>query len=76
MEYKSDGDTNCNWCARYCHQMIGKETGGLGNKNTSGDHLNESIIKIGQNTKRSRFYVFLSNASNFQTDPFDSFWGP
>ena len=28
-------------------------TGGLGNKRTSGDHPNHSIIKIGQNTEKS-----------------------
>ena len=31
-------------------KRIGKWTGGLGNKRTSGDHLN-SNIKIGQNTE-------------------------
>ena len=34
MEHESDGNTNCNWCTRYSHQRIGKETGGLGNKRT------------------------------------------
>ena len=28
MEHESDGDTSCNWCARYSHQRIGTETGG------------------------------------------------
>ena len=28
-------------------------TGGLGNKRTSGDHPNYSIVEIGQNTKKS-----------------------
>ena len=31
--------------------MIGKRTGGLGNKKTSGDHPNYSIVEIGQNTE-------------------------
>ena len=31
-----------------------KGTGGVGNKTTSGDHPNCSIIKIGQNTKSPR----------------------
>ena len=44
---------NCNWCAQYSHQRIGTETGGHGNKRTSIDHLNYSIIKIGQNTEKS-----------------------
>ena len=39
--------------ARYSHQRIGTETVGLGNKRTSGDHPNDSIIKIGQNTEKS-----------------------
>ena len=25
MEHEGDRDTNCNWCARYSHQMIDKE---------------------------------------------------
>ena len=53
MEYESDGDTNRNCCARYSHQRVGKGTGGLGNKRTSGDHPNYGIIKISQNTEKS-----------------------
>ena len=53
MEHESDGDTNCNWRARYCHQRFGTRTGGLGNKRMSGDHPNYSIVEIGQNTKKS-----------------------
>ena len=37
MEHESDGDTNCNWQARYSHEKIGIGTGGFGNKRTSGD---------------------------------------
>ena len=33
--------------------MIGTRTGGLINNGTSGDHLNCSIIEIGQNTEKS-----------------------
>ena len=29
MNHKSDGDTNCNRCTRYSHEMIGKGTGGM-----------------------------------------------
>ena len=47
MEYESDGDINCNWCARYSHENIDEGTGDLGNKRTSGDHPDDSIIKIG-----------------------------
>ena len=53
MEHESDGDTNCNWCARYSHQKIDKETGELGNKRMRGDHPNDSIIKISPNTKKN-----------------------
>ena len=53
MEHESDGDTNCNWCTWYSHQRIGKGTGRIGNKNTSGDHPNNSTVKIGQNTEKS-----------------------
>ena len=52
VEYKNDIYTNCNWYSWYCHQKINKETEGLGNK-TNGDHLNYSIIEIGQNTEKS-----------------------
>ena len=53
VEHGSDGDTNCNWCSWYSHLRIGTRTGGLGNKKTSGDHSNYSIIEIGQNTEES-----------------------
>ena len=52
-EHKHDGDTNSNWLARYTHQMIGTETGGIGNKRTRRYHPNYSIAEIGQNTKKS-----------------------
>ena len=35
------------------HQRIGTGNGGLGNKRTSGDHQNYSIVEIGQNTEKS-----------------------
>ena len=53
MEHESDGDTNCNWCTRYCHQRISTGTWRLGSNRTSGDHPNNSIIKIRQNTEKS-----------------------
>ena len=53
MEYKSDGDNNCNWCDRYSHHVIEKGSGGLGNKKMSGSHQDYSIIKIDQNTEES-----------------------
>ena len=53
MKHEIDGDTKCNWYARYNHQRTGTGTGGLGNKRTSGDHPIHSITEIGQNTKKS-----------------------
>ena len=53
MEHESDVDTNCNWCSWYSHQRIGTKTGGLENKMTRGDHPNDGIIDISQNTEKS-----------------------
>ena len=53
MEHESDVYTNYNWDSRYSHQRINKGTGGLGNKRMSGDHPNDYIIEIGQNTEKS-----------------------
>ena len=53
MEQESHGDTNLNWRSRYSHQKIGRRTGGLGYKKTSGEHPSSSIVEIGQNTKKN-----------------------
>ena len=53
MKNESDGDIDCNWRARYSHERIDTGTGGLGNKRTNGDHPNNCIVEIGQNTKKS-----------------------
>ena len=53
MEHEGDCDTNFDRCFWYSHQKIGKETRGLGNKSTSGDHPNYSIIEIGQNIEKN-----------------------
>ena len=53
MEHESDVDINCNSRALHGHQRIGKGTGGFGNKRTSGDLANYSILEIGQNTEKS-----------------------
>ena len=53
MEHESDGDTNCNQCTRYSHQRICKGARRIGNKKASGDHSNDSTIKIGQNNEKS-----------------------
>ena len=52
-EHECDGNTNCNWNARYGHQKIDYGTGRLGNNRTNRDHLNYSIIEIGLNTEKS-----------------------
>ena len=52
MEHEGGADINCNWRARNNLQMIDKGTGGLRNQRTNGDHLDYSIIKIGQNTEK------------------------
>ena len=48
---KNCGTWKCYWWSWY--QKIGKETGELGNKRTSRDHPNYSIIKISLKTKKS-----------------------
>ena len=53
MEHESGGNINYNWHTRYRYQRIDRRTGGLGNKRTSGDHPNYSIVEIGQNTEKS-----------------------
>ena len=54
MELKNDGDTNYNWHTRYSRQKISTRTVGLGNKRVRGDHPSYCIIKMGQNTEKSR----------------------
>ena len=53
MEHKIDGDTNCNRCARHSDQRTGKGTGRIENHNMSGDHTNDSTVKIIQNTEKN-----------------------
>ena len=53
--------------------MISKETGGIGNKKTSVDHLNHSIIKIGQNTEKNpgdlrRLYGHSKSSENLSAN--------
>ena len=62
MEHKSDCNTNCN-------QRITR-TSGRENK-TSGDHPNDKIVEIGQNTKKSpgdlkRFAITKTLVKNHQ----------
>ena len=53
MKHESDGDTNCNCCARYSRLGIVKRTRRFGYTMTRGDHPNYCIVEIGQNTKKS-----------------------
>ena len=49
----NNNNTNWNRCTRYSHKRIGKMSGGIENKRTSGDHPKYNIIKIGHNTEIS-----------------------
>ena len=40
-------------CVHGSHQRIGAGTEGLENKKTRGDHPNQIIVEIGQNTEKS-----------------------
>ena len=53
MEHEGDSDTNHNWCTRCGDQRIAKETRRYGNKRTSRENPNYSIIKINQNSEKS-----------------------
>ena len=53
MDHKSNGDTIGILRVQYSYQRIGKRTGGLGNKRTSGDHSNYCVVEIGKNIKKS-----------------------
>ena len=71
LEHESDDDTNFNWCSQYSHQRIDTRTGRLGNKKTSGDHPNNSIFEVGENTAKSpgdlrKLAVTQSSVENHQ----------
>ena len=71
VEHESDVYTNYNWCSCYSHRRIVKGTEGHGNKRTSEDHPNYSIIKIVQNTEKSpgdlwRFAVTQTSVKDHQ----------
>ena len=53
MEHEGESNIICNWYAWNNAQRIGKGTGRLGKKRTSGDHKDSGIIKIGPNTEKS-----------------------
>ena len=50
VKHESDDYSNGNWCSWYSYQTIGT---GTGNKRTSRNHLNYSVVKTGQNTEKS-----------------------
>ena len=52
MKHESDGDTNYGWCTCDNPKKIDTRTGRIGNKRTSSDHSDYSIIKISQNTEK------------------------
>ena len=51
MEHEVDGDTN--WRARFSYQNFGTGTEGLGNKRTSIEHPNYSIVEVSPNVAKS-----------------------
>ena len=53
MGTESDSDTNSNWCTGYNNQRISIGIEEVRNKKTSGNHPNNSIVEIGQNTEDS-----------------------
>ena len=53
MEHERDGNTNCIWRTLNNPRGIDNGTGRLGNKKTSRDHSDYSIIKIDQNTEKN-----------------------
>ena len=46
-------DSNYNLCAQNDPQRLDKGVGRVGNLRTSRDHVNYSIVEIGQNTEKS-----------------------
>ena len=53
IEHEGDNGTNCKYCAWNDSQRLGKGAGGVGNRRTSGDHSDNSIVKIAQNSEKS-----------------------
>ena len=53
MGHETDGDINRSWCTYDNFQKIGKGTERPGNKKTSENHPDNSIIKIDQNTEKT-----------------------
>ena len=53
MEHEVDGVANCNWCDRNDLQRLVTGAERVGNRRTSGDHPNYSIVEICLNTEKS-----------------------
>ena len=53
-EHESDNYTKCNWCSWYSQRRTGTRTGGLGNKKTSGIHLNNSVMEYATEREKGR----------------------
>ena len=51
VEHKSDGDTNCKWCARKIPQRPRKGTGGFRKQRISRDHQDYKIIMTDKNSE-------------------------
>ena len=66
IEDEFDGDVTCNWRNRSSHQRIGKETEGVGNKRTGGDHPNFRNVEINQNTESLKLAVTHTSVENHQ----------
>ena len=69
MEYNSEDDANCGRCTLDSRQRIGKGIGSLGNKSTSGDHPDYSIIKIDKNTEKGP-----GDLRRLVTQTFSEYW--
>ena len=53
MKHEGDGGTYYIWRTWHVLERIGTETGGIGNQRKNRDHLDYSIVEIGQNTEKS-----------------------
>ena len=53
MEYRGDGDTNCNWCTWNDLQKLEKRSGKVENLRRSWDYPNYGIVQIGQKTEKN-----------------------
>ena len=53
MEHESDADTNYDWWGWNDPQIFCKEAGRVGDRRTSSDIPNYSIVKVGTNSEKS-----------------------